>query len=285
MRQFVYTRRVSSALAEGHSLGRYELVSRIGSGTVERWLARQSGVGKQVEVRVVTEDVDAALERARVIAQLEHANVASVLDVGTIDGVHFVVTEHLEGETLAAILEAGRAGKRLDELGLSRIIADAAEGVDAAHDHADSDGAPHHLAARRLSPSTIIVLYNGAVKVVALDAIGVGPVAYTAPERLDSAAVTGDRRGDVFALGTVLWEALTAERLFNPAERLPPAEASSGDEAVKRLVRHLEESCRRASSTRTSRRRSRRCACARSRATSRGGSRPRSTSRSRSRRC
>jgi serine/threonine-protein kinase len=218
----------------GRTLGRYELVSKIGGGAVERWLATQSGVGKLVEVRLVTgADAEDALERARIVAQIEHGNLVTVLDVGTADGTHFVVTEHVDGETLAGIIEAGRAGKRLDELGISRILADVAEALDAAHDHVDGAGTPYRLVHRRLSPSTVLVQYNGHVKVAALDALGAGPLGYAAPERLESADATGDRRGDIFALGAMLWEGLTLDRLFDAGD-------AAGDDVVKRLVRNQD---------------------------------------------
>ncbi len=201
----------------GKKLGRYELIAESGGG---RWLARQQGVDKRVEIRILSgADAEAQLTHAREIAQIEHTNLARVLDLGEDGGDRYVVTESLDGVTLAEILASD---KRLDELGIARVLADAAEGVDAAHEHADG------LVHGGVSPATIGVGFSGQVKLSALDITAPGSLAYCAPERLDGSA--GDARSDVFSLGVVLWEALTRERLFD----------GSTDDATRRMVRELQ---------------------------------------------
>ncbi len=201
----------------GQKLGRYELIS-LTSG--ERWLARQDGVDKRVEIRILSgADAESQLAHARTIAQLEHANLARVIDLGEDHGERYVVTEIVDGVTLAELLALPQ---RLDELGVTRVIADACEGIDAAHDHGDG------LVHGGVSPSTIGVLFSGQVKVSALDVTAPGPTAYTAPERLDGGP--GDPRSDVFSLGVVLWEALTHERLFD----------GSTEDATRKMVRELQ---------------------------------------------
>jgi len=109
-----------------------------------------------------------------------------------------------EGVSLLAVVEAGSSGKRLDELSVARVIADAAETLDGA--------APR---TQPIVPAGVFILLNGSVKletklVPLKDAIG-----YSAPEKLKGG--TTDHRSDVFSLGVVMWEALTHARLFSGA--------------------------------------------------------------------
>ena len=107
-----------------------------------------------------------------------------------------------EGVSLLAVVEAGSSGKRLDELSVARVIADAAEALDGA--------APR---TQPIVPAGVFILLNGSVKletklVPLKEAIG-----YTAPEKLKGG--TSDHRTDVFSLGVVMWEALTHAKLFS----------------------------------------------------------------------
>ena len=74
------------------------------------------------------------LDEARVAALVKHPNVVDIYDLGEADGRYFIAMEYLEGEPLLAVLRAGREGKRLDPLSTARLIADTAEGLDAAHE-------------------------------------------------------------------------------------------------------------------------------------------------------
>src|SRR6266545_3569652 len=126
-------------------LGRYELITRIGQGGMaEVQLALQrgpSGFEKLVVVKLVHKNlatqkafVDMLLDEARVAALVKHPNVVDIYDLGEADGRYFIAMEYLEGEPLLAVLRAGREGKRLDCLSTGRLIADTAEGLDAAHE-------------------------------------------------------------------------------------------------------------------------------------------------------
>jgi len=140
--------------------------------------------------------------------------------------------EYLEGEPLLAVLRAGREGKRLDVLSTGRLIADTAEGLDAAHELRSMSGDRLELVHHDISLGNIVALYNGQVKLVdfgvakATQSAGTktkvqGKFSYMAPEKLKGAP--GDRRSDIFSLGCVMWEALTLKRLFrggNDAETM-----------------------------------------------------------------
>ncbi len=189
-----------------------------------------AGFEKLVVVKLVHENlatqkafVDMLLEEARMAALVKHPNVVDIYDLGQAEGRYFIAMEYLEGEPLLAVLRAGREGKRLDTLSTGRLIADTAEGLDAAHELRTMAGDPIELVHHDVSLGNIVVLYNGQVKLVdfgvAKASQSVGPTirvqgkfSYMAPEKLRGGS--GDRRSDIWSLGCVLWEALTLRRLF-----------------------------------------------------------------------
>ncbi len=189
-----------------------------------------AGFEKLVVVKLVHESlasqktfVDMLLDEARVAALVKHPNVVDIYDLGQADGRYFIAMEYLEGEPLLAVLRAGREGKRLDPLSTGRLIADTAEGLDAAHELRSMAGERIELVHHDISLGNIVVLYNGQVKLVdfgvakatmsaAAKAKVQGKFSYMAPEKLKGAP--GDRRSDIFSLGCVMWEALTLRRLF-----------------------------------------------------------------------
>jgi len=215
-------------------LGRYELITRIGQGGMaEVQLALQrgpAGFEKLVVVKLVHENlasqkafVDMLLDEARVAALVKHPNVVDIYDLGEVEGRYFIAMEYLEGEPLLAVLRAGRDGQRLDVLSTARLIADTAEGLDAAHELRSMAGDPIGLVHHDVSLGNIVVLYNGQVKLVDFGVAKAtqsatahtkvqGKFGYMAPEKLRGGP--GDRRSDIWSLGCVLWEALTLKRLF-----------------------------------------------------------------------
>ncbi|NVB80053.1 MAG: protein kinase [Kofleriaceae bacterium] len=232
-----------AAVARPTRLGRYELITRIGQGGMaEVQLALQrgpAGFEKLVVVKLVHDSlatqkafVDMLLDEARVAALVKHPNVVDIYDLGQAEGRFFIAMEYLEGEPLLAVLRAGREGKRLDPLSTGRLIADTAEGLDAAHELRSMSGERLELVHHDISLGNIVVLYNGQVKLVDFGVAKAtqsaqskakvqGKFSYMAPEKLKGAP--GDRRSDIFSLGCVMWEALTLKRLFrggNDAETM-----------------------------------------------------------------
>jgi serine/threonine-protein kinase len=231
-------------------LGRYELITRIGQGGMaEVQLALQrgpAGFEKLVVVKLVHENlasqrafVDMLLDEARVAALVKHPNVVDIYDLGEAEGRYFIAMEYLEGEPLLAVLRAGREGKRLDALSTARLIADTAEGLDAAHELRSMAGQPLELVHHDISLGNIVVLYNGQVKLVDFGVAKAsqsastrtkvqGKFSYMAPEKLQGAP--GDRRSDLFSLGCVLWEALTLKRLYK---------GKDDGETMKQVLEHV----------------------------------------------
>ncbi|MGE0790356.1 MAG: protein kinase [Sandaracinaceae bacterium] len=222
---------------EPERLGRYELLAPLGRGGMASvFLARLRGpVGFEKVVALkrihptLSKDprfVDMFLDEARVAAALQHPNIAHVFELGNEGPVYFLAMEYLHGEHLGAVLARATARGELLPVELACwIVARIAEGLHYAHEATDPLGRPLSIIHRDVSPQNIFVTYAGNVKLtdfgvakastnqVETDTGTVkGKFAYMAPEQ--AFAETLDRRADVFALGTVLWEALSGKRLF-----------------------------------------------------------------------
>lgn len=219
-------------------LGKYELIARIGKGGMAQvYLARQRGPANFEKVVVVKtihphlaekkSFIDMLLDEARIAALLKHPCVVDIYDLGLDEDIYFIAMEYLSGEPLLSVLRAGRVeNKPLDIHGTSRIIADVADGLHAAHELHDNAGNHLELVHRDVTPGNIVVLYSGQVKIVDFgiakargrltsetDARKLkGKLGYVAPEQIRGQ--NADRRADIFALGVVMWEALTYRRLF-----------------------------------------------------------------------
>jgi serine/threonine-protein kinase len=218
-------------------VGRYELLQRLGHGGMATvFLSRASGTAgfeKLMAVKVIhphlasePEFVEMFLDEARIAARIHHPHVVEILDLGREEGVFFMVMEYVEGETLASLLrQLNKADERLPLAVALQIVADACGGLAAAHDLVDRDGTPFKLVHRDVSPHNLLVAMSGVVKVVdfgIMKAAGKrsstltgqlrGKLPYMSPEQARSETL--DHRTDLFALGAVLWELLTGERLF-----------------------------------------------------------------------
>ena len=221
----------------GTMLGKFELLATIGTGGMASvLLARQrgpAGFEKVVVLKVIhahmAQDpiaINMLLDEARVAAQIEHQNVVHTYELGEAQGTYYIAMEYLAGESFAQVLKrASRSAPTLDPYLASRIVADAAEGLHAAHELKDLAGNPIEVVHRDVSPGNIVVLYKGGVKVVDFgiakahgrvtstqDGELKGKYGYMAPEQIRNEPM--DRRSDVFSLGVVLWEALALRRLF-----------------------------------------------------------------------
>ncbi|MGE0791159.1 MAG: serine/threonine protein kinase [Sandaracinaceae bacterium] len=223
-------------------IGRYRLMFQLAAGGMATvYLARAegpSGFDKLVALKRIhphlAQDrayVDMFLDEARIASRITHANVCSVFDFGEAEGEYFIAMEYLVGETLARVARAV-AGQR-DRVRspayvafCARVIADACEGLHAAHELTDARGEPLNVVHRDISPQNVFVSYDGVSRIVDFGIASArdklhqtstgevkGKFAYMAPEQLRDASRV-DRRTDVWALGVVLWELLTLRRLF-----------------------------------------------------------------------
>jgi serine/threonine-protein kinase len=226
--------------AGGHGpplrLGKYELIARIGTGGMaEVYLARLRGpmnfekivVVKKIHPHLAREQefIDMLLDEARISALLKHPRVVDIYDLGVASGTYFIAMEYLPGQPLTKVITKGRRAKPLDVHSSVRLVADAADGLHAAHNLTTISGKHLELVHRDVSPGNIIVTYDGDVKLVDFGVARArgritntdveqikGKIGYVSPEQINNATV--DRRSDIFSLGVVLWEVLTLRRLF-----------------------------------------------------------------------
>ncbi len=189
-------------------------------------LARQVAL-KVLDQQVASDDLtDLFLTEGRVVAMLQHPNIASVIDVNVDDGMLYLAMEYVDGVDLRELMVACLDRKELPsyEVALS-IIAQAATGLDHAHRRCDADGRPLRLVHRDVSLTNIMVTHDGGVKVVdfgiarstlssnrTVPGTVRGKPSYMAPEQCLGEAI--DHRADVFALGVVLYELTTGVRCF-----------------------------------------------------------------------
>ena len=216
-------------------LGKYKLVKLIAAGGMaEVYLAKQAGAAgfeKQVCLKRILphlardkQFVDMFLNEARLASQLDHPNIVSIFDLGEANGNYFIAMEFIDGPSLRGVAKrATELNEHLPIAEVVKIIAQAAAGLQYAHDLCDREGHPLGLVHRDISPDNILVHRNGTAKVVdfgiakAANSSGAtrtgtlkGKVAYMPPEQLRGEPL--DRRVDVFALGVVLYELLGGHR-------------------------------------------------------------------------
>ena len=170
--------------------------------------------------------VSAFLDEARLTARVQHPNVAQTLDVVELPGELFLVMEYVRGETLSRLVRAVVAkGERPPIRVATSIVTDALYGLHAAHEARSERGVPLGIVHRDVSPQNLIVGVDGVARVLdfgVAKAVGrvtttsdgqvKGKLAYMPPEQISTGQV--DRRSDVYAAAVVLWETLTARRLF-----------------------------------------------------------------------
>jgi hypothetical protein len=216
---------------------RYELGPVLGQGgmaRVHQGLDRQ--LGRQVAIKVLAPPFDRDREfverfrrEARAAAGLSHPNVVAVFDSGSDDGTHFIVTELVEGETLADRLHRDGPMPPPDAVA---VAADIARALAVAH----ARGLIH----RDIKPGNVMLLPDGRVKVVdfgiaraagsdTLTNTGVvlGSTAYLSPEQAGGQPV--DERADLYSLGCVLYEMLTGHVPFR------------ADTPIATMYRHVNE--------------------------------------------
>lgn len=217
---------------------KYEAVEPVGRGGMASvWLGYthgEAGFRRKVAIKRVLRQLThderfeaMFVEEARVVADLNHPNIVQVHDFGRDhDGGYFIIMEWVEGLSLADYV---RAFSRLDDRPpwplCSAIGIEVLRALSAAHLRMDAAGRPVPVIHRDVTPSNILVGVNGSVKLTdfglsrAMDRPRTtdpgtvkGKVAYLAPELLENGKP--DARCDIYSLGVVLWEALTATRLF-----------------------------------------------------------------------
>ncbi len=205
-----------------------------GSSTVHR--ATRAGDGGDVEVSLKRlhehlgekePAVQSFLHEAELAARMNHANIARFYEVGRQDGAYFIAMEYIEGRSLRDLLvNAHKAEEPLPLAVTLSIVCQLCDAIEYLHNRLDDDsGRPMGLIHRDISPANVLVTPWGQVKLIDLGicksqisevktGTGVikGKYGYMAPEVLHGGETT--KSVDIFAIGVVTWELLTAQRLF-----------------------------------------------------------------------
>ena len=225
-------------LVSGESVGAYRVVGEVGRGSTAVVYQASAGGGEpDVALKLMfaelAEDAEALqmfLDEQQIASQVDHPNVARVLDTGMHRGSPFIVQELVDGFSYVQLMEAAQAVRVPPPVGLHlHILSRAAQGLHGAHETRGEDGQSLSIVHRDVKPQNILIGFNGRIKVVDFGIAAAqgrktrtatgntkGTLAYLAPEQILSPRDV-DRRADIWALGVVAWEVLSGERLFQDA--------------------------------------------------------------------
>lgn len=256
------------------TFGPYELLERIGmGGMAEVFLARQRGeegferlVAIKRILAQVSEDEDFVrmfVDEAKIAVQLSHPNIAQIYDLGREGESYFIAQEYVHGRDMGAVGERQAAAGTPLPIPLVLFVATkVCEALAHAHEAHGAGGRPLNLIHRDVSPSNVLVSFEGAVKVIdfglakaagrlVTTQAGVvkGKLAYLSSEQARGLDI--DSRSDLFSLGVCMFEWLTGQRLFarrNDIEtvlavqkaEVPPLRAIRGDvpPVLQQIVLH-----------------------------------------------
>ena len=238
--------------------GKYLLLERIAmGGMAEIFRAKKlgaEGFEKELVIKRVlphfTEDesfITMFKDEARIAANLNHANICQVFEFDELDGSFYLAMEYIPGQDLKRVLETGvQQGFPLTTTQIAWIGAQVAAGLHYAHTK-EYNGKPLNIVHRDVTPHNVMLSREGDVKLMDFGIAKAaarstrtqagtvkGKCAYMSPEQARGKDLDG--RSDVFALGIVMWEALSRDRLF-----LGETEFETLSNVLKRPVADIRE--------------------------------------------
>jgi eukaryotic-like serine/threonine-protein kinase len=228
-------------------LGPYEIQARLGAGAMgEVYRALDTRLGREVAIKVLPADLSGDAGRrarfeqeARAVAALNHPNILGLYDIGSENDISYIVTELVQGETLAAMMERGPLAikKLLD------VATQTADGIAAAHSA--------RISHRDLKPANIMVSNDGRVKILdfglakqapapALEPDATLPISQTQPGMIlgtvnymspeQACGRETDYRSDQFSFGLILYEMASGKRAFEKKESIQTMSAIISDD-------------------------------------------------------
>ena len=214
---------------------RYEVISKIGAGGMsDVYKAKDHVLGRFVAIKVLkpefSEDVGFVSKfhtEAQSAAGLEHPNIVNIYDVGSEDGLHYIVMEYIEGITLKTYIE--KKGRLTFKEAVS-IAIQVGRGIEAANNT--------HIVHRDIKPNNFMISTEGKVKVMdfgiaraatsnTIHSDVMGSVHYSSPEQARNGFIDG--KSDIYSLGIVMYEMVTGRVPFD------------GDTTVSIAIQHLQE--------------------------------------------
>ncbi len=217
--------------------GKYLLLERINvGGMAEVFIAKAFGVEGFERILAIKkilpsmaedeEFITMFIDEARISVQLNHANIVHIHELGKYDETYFIAMEYVAGRDIRTLLEMYR--KRQETMPVAQAVYLASkmcEGLDYAHRKKDARGQDLNIIHRDISPQNILCSYEGEVKLIDFGiakaanrsqktkaGILKGKFGYMSPEQVRGLPI--DRRSDIFAVGVILYEMLTGEKLF-----------------------------------------------------------------------
>jgi serine/threonine protein kinase len=229
---------MTSSYFKPKQFGKYLLLDRIAiGGMAEIYKAKQFGIEgfeKLIVIKKILphlvedkEFIDMFIDEAKIAVVLNHSNIAQVYELGHFDNQYFIALEYIEGKNLREILKKCEdVNLRLSIDQATYIASELLKGMDYAHrKRDDATNQELKIIHRDISPQNIMLSYEGEVKIVdfgiarAEDKIsqtqaGIlkGKFHYMSPEQAKNLEI--DQKSDIFSTGILLWEMLTARRLF-----------------------------------------------------------------------
>ncbi|WP_426753128.1 protein kinase domain-containing protein [Myxococcus sp. Y35] len=217
--------------------GKYLLLERINvGGMAEVFIAKAFGVEGFERILAIKkilptmaedeEFITMFIDEARISVQLNHANIVHINELGKHDDTYFIAMEYVAGRDVRTMLERYRRRKEIMPTAQAVFIASKiCDGLDYAHRKKDARGQDLHIIHRDVSPQNVLISYEGEVKVIDFGiakaanrsqktqaGILKGKFGYMSPEQVRGMPI--DRRSDIFAVGVLLYEMLTGEKLF-----------------------------------------------------------------------
>ncbi len=217
--------------------GKYCLLDRISvGGMAEVFRAKTFGVqgfSKIIAIKRIlptmaedSEFVTMFIDEAKIAAQLNHSNICQIYELGKLGRFHYIAMEYIHGKNLLQLQNRFKSDDRAMPVDMACFaLQKVCEGLDYAHRKKDNQLRDIGLVHRDVSPPNILVSFDGEVKIIDFGIakataretktlVGVlkGKFGYMSPEQVRGLAL--DRRSDIFAAGTVLYEVITGKRLF-----------------------------------------------------------------------
>jgi serine/threonine protein kinase len=223
----------------GSQVGRYTVTRHLASGGMaELFIAKQEAMGgfeKPVVLKLLQPRyaenprvVSMFLDEARLAAKLNHPAIVHLYDVAEDGGLKYIAMEYIHGETAADIVKRGLAvNKYLPLEHAVHVVRQTAAGLAYAHERREPDGHVLRIVHRDVSPTNILVSYEGQTKIVdfgiarAQDELREesgtrpGKASYMSPEQVRGEPA--DYRSDIFSLGIILYELTLCQRLYRGA--------------------------------------------------------------------